>query len=67
MAVDGCRRFIGAGTEWADVAAVILGLGVDFGVASHLAGGGLRDLGADPLSQAERVGGADDAGLGRLD
>lgn len=49
-----------------DVAPVVLGLGVDGGVAIDLAGGGLKDLGFDPLGQAKHVNGAVDAGLGGL-
>ncbi len=56
----------GAGTDGVDVAPVAFGLGVDDGVTVDLAGGGLEDLGFDPLGQAEHVDGAVHAGFGGL-
>ena len=56
----------GVRTDGVDVAPVMLGLGMDDRVAVDLAGGGLEDLGFDPLGQAEHVDGAVHAGLGGL-
>ena len=56
----------GARPQSVDVAPVILGLGMDAGVAIDLAGGGLEDLGPGALGQAQHVDGAEHAGLGRL-
>src|SRR5579862_2862669 len=57
----------GARADRVDVAAIILGLGMDRGVAVDLAGRGLEDLGLHPLRQAQHVDRAGHAGLGRLD
>ena len=56
----------GARPERVDVAAIVLGLRMHGGIAVHLAGGGLQDLRADPLGEAQHVDRADHAGLGGL-
>ena len=56
----------GAEADGIDMAPVVLLLRVDLGVAVHLAGRGLEDLGPHPLGQAEHVDGAVHAGLGGL-
>ena len=50
-----------------DLPPVVLPLGVDLRVAVNLGGGGLEDLGLDPLGQTEGVDGPHDARLDGLD
>ena len=49
------------------VAPVVLPLGMDQGVSVDLGSAGLEDPGPDPLGQAQKVEGAHDVGLHRLD
>jgi len=56
----------GARADRVDVAAIILGLGMDVRVAIDLAGRGLEDPRVQPLGQAQHVDGAVHAGLGGL-
>src|SRR5690606_9799219 len=46
-----------------DMPPIFLFLGMDFGIAVHLACGGLQDPGLDAFGQPEHVDGAHDAGL----
>ncbi len=55
----------GARADGVRAATVLLDLRVHLGIAVDLAGGGLEDLRAGPLGQAQHVDGAVDAGLGR--
>ena len=56
-----------ARANWIHIAPVVLGLGVDLGVAVDLTGRELQDPGIGPLGQPEHIDGAVHAGLGRLD
>ena len=47
----------GARPDGVDVAPVVLRLGMDRRVAINLTGGGLQDLGLDPLGQAQQLDG----------
>src|SRR6185437_14862530 len=57
----------GARPDRVDVAAVVLALRMDDGIAIDLGGRRLEDLGAHALGKSQHVDRAADAGLGRLD